>query len=395
VKSAVEIFPHQPSSTDAPDNQRPGERMRQACPGDDPTVVSGARRPPTLQILPKPLFLEELRRERIRSDRSQAPLSLVILQLAPEPAFQGNDLNVVLRLLRAGLRESDSVSFLQHRELALLLPRTDETATQIVMDRIFRDNAGAIASIAGATYPDKLFQNLDLVEKQGLYIESTLWTSVPETKPIQSVLKRGLDIFGAVTGLLLLWPLLLAIMAAIKLTSPGPAVFSQIRLGKDFKPFTFYKFRSMFTNADDKIHRDYLASLIAGNPEAGDPDTDGTKFYKLKADSRVTPLGRFLRKTSLDELPQLFNVLRGDMSLVGPRPPIPYETGNYRAWHLRRISAVKPGLTGLWQVEGRSKTTFDEMVRMDIRYSCDWSILLDLKLLLRTIKVVVEGRGAA
>jgi lipopolysaccharide/colanic/teichoic acid biosynthesis glycosyltransferase len=177
-------------------------------------------------------------------------------------------------------------------------------------------------------------------------------------------------------------------------------VFRQVRLGRGGAPFVFLKFRTMTHGADDAVHRDFIARLIAGAPAgeahrsapADDAATQGS--FKLQDDPRVTRLGRFLRRTSLDELPQLFNVLRGDMSLVGPRPPIPYEARHYRAWHLRRLLQVKPGITGPWQVAGRSQVPFDEMVRMDLRYIARCSLALDLLLLLRTVGVVVSGRGA-
>jgi len=149
------------------------------------------------------------------------------------------------------------------------------------------------------------------------------------------------------------------------------------------------------TNADDRIHREYVASLIKGDLQQINQGDVAKPIYKLKADPRVTPVGRIIRKTSLDELPQFFNVLKGDMSLVGPRPPLPYEVAQYQSWHLRRILDVRPGITGLWQVEGRSKTSFDDMVRLDIRYTRSWSLLLDLKLLFKTVKVVLKRDGAS
>ena len=144
---------------------------------------------------------------------------------------------------------------------------------------------------------------------------------------------------------------------------------------------------------DPKIHQDYVKQLISGKEENQRPDA-GAGVYKIKDDPRVTPVGRFLRKTSLDELPQFFNVLIGEMSLVGPRPPIPYEVEAYDIWHRRRFLEVRPGITGLWQVEGRSTTKFDEMVRLDLRYAKIWSLWLDIKILLRTPGAVFKGNGA-
>jgi lipopolysaccharide/colanic/teichoic acid biosynthesis glycosyltransferase len=150
----------------------------------------------------------------------------------------------------------------------------------------------------------------------------------------------------------------------------------------------------MHFSADDRIHREYVAALIAGDEEANQGGAD-TPLYKLKSDPRVTRVGQFLRKTSLDELPQLFSVLKGDMSLVGPRPPVPYEVEKYQSWHLRRILEVRPGITGLWQVEGRSKISFNDMVRLDLQYIRSCSLSSDLRILLKTVKAVLKRDGAA
>ncbi len=207
-------------------------------------------------------------------------------------------------------------------------------------------------------------------------------------------LKRAIDIIGSALGLVVLSPLLCAISVLIKLTSQGPVLFRQTRLGQHGKEFTFLKFRSMYVNNDASLHQEYVSQLIAGKAKRKQSADGKTSAYKVINDPRVTPLGRVLRKTSLDELPQLFNVLKGEMSLVGPRPPLPYEWACYDVWHLRRIVEVKPGITGLWQVTGRSKTSFDDMVRLDLRYAKRWSLFLDFKILLRTFRVVVSGDGA-
>ena len=206
----------------------------------------------------------------------------------------------------------------------------------------------------------------------------------------QLVLKRALDIVGSSLALLLLSPLFAAIAIAIKLTSRGPVIFRQTRIGQYHREFTFLKFRSMYADNDPSIHRSFVANLIEGGEQ--DPATTGE--FKIKNDPRVTPLGRFLRRSSLDELPQFWNVLRGDMSLVGPRPPVPYEVECYSTWHRRRLLAAKPGLTGLWQVMGRSRVRFDEMVRLDLRYATRWTLWLDLKILAQTPRAVLMARGA-
>jgi exopolysaccharide biosynthesis polyprenyl glycosylphosphotransferase len=209
-----------------------------------------------------------------------------------------------------------------------------------------------------------------------------------------AIAKRVLDVVGAVTALVLFSPIMLATAIAVAMTSRGPVIFRQKRIGKDGAPFVFYKFRSMKADADDSIHRNYVANLIDGKHSEINQGDAGRPVYKMMGDPRITPVGRFIRKTSIDELPQLFNVLKGEMSLVGPRPPLLYEAEKYQSWHLRRILRVRPGITGLWQVEGRSSTSFDDMVRLDLRYIRSQSIWQDLKILLMTVKAVLTRHGA-
>ena len=216
---------------------------------------------------------------------------------------------------------------------------------------------------------------------------------------LRTALKRAMDMGGSITILFLFSPFLLLIAAAIKLTSKGPVLFTQKRVGQYGKPFTFLKFRSMVVNNDENIHKEYVKQLITSQKSytekvnGGAIGTGEKKIYKIERDPRVTAIGRFIRKTSLDEFPQFINVLKGDMSLVGPRPPIPYELECYDTWHKRRILEMKPGITGIWQVSGRSTTTFDEMVRLDLHYTRNWSLWLDLKLLFLTPWVILTGRG--
>ena len=218
------------------------------------------------------------------------------------------------------------------------------------------------------------------------------------------LVKRVMDIVGSIVGLILFTPFFLVIPVLVKLSSPGPVLYRQERVGLYGKRFGFLKFRTMYVNNDARVHQEYIKKLIAGKAEdgngtaGGNGDREGASangpVFKIQNDSRITRIGHVLRKTSLDELPQFINVLLGDMSLVGPRPPIPYEVQNYDHWHLTRILEVKPGITGLWQVMGRSTTTFDEMVRLDIRYSREWTLWLDIKILCKTPWVVIRGKGA-
>jgi lipopolysaccharide/colanic/teichoic acid biosynthesis glycosyltransferase len=200
-----------------------------------------------------------------------------------------------------------------------------------------------------------------------------------------------LDVVFAGIGLLLTAPLFLVLAILIKRSSPGPVLFVQERLGQDGRAFRFYKFRTMRHNSDDAIHRQFAAMFINGD-NRGTRLTKRGKVYKLADDPRITPVGHWLRKTSLDELPQLLNILKGEMSLVGPRPPIAYELEHYQPWHRERLK-VTPGLTGLWQVSGRSNVPFDEMVKLDIHYINSWSLMGDLRILLKTFPVVFHGIG--
>jgi lipopolysaccharide/colanic/teichoic acid biosynthesis glycosyltransferase len=197
---------------------------------------------------------------------------------------------------------------------------------------------------------------------------------------------------GSAVLLLLLVPVFLLVAVLVKLTSPGPVFFRQTRVGQGGRHFTMLKFRTMRVDAGEALHHEFATQFIRSS---ADMCRDGCAVFKITNDPRVTPVGRFLRESSLDELPQFWNVLRGDMSLVGPRPPLPYEVEHYRAWHWHRVLHAKPGLTGLWQVVGRSRTTFDEMVRLDLRYARTCSLRTDLGILLATPAAVVSRRGAA
>jgi len=176
---------------------------------------------------------------------------------------------------------------------------------------------------------------------------------------------------------------------AIKFPSRGPVTFRQERVGQNGRIFHCHKFRSMYMENDPKYHRQFAREWIYDS-EGSKQEDRGTIVHKLTADPRITPVGRVLRQFSIDELPQIFNVLKGEMSMVGPRPPLPYEVSLYRNWHLRRLD-VMPGITGLWQVSGRNLLSFEEMVRLDLQYIENWSVWLELKILLKTVWVVLRG----
>jgi len=226
-------------------------------------------------------------------------------------------------------------------------------------------------------------------------------------RPYYFFFKRVFDVGVALLALLLLWPLLAVIAMLVKLDSPGSAIFAQERVGVRLRRFqgkvywervmfTCYKFRSMHINADQNLHRKFVEAYIAGDDArmaSIQPDKKEGPKYKLNGDPRITRVGHFLRKTSLDELPQIWNVLKGDMSWVGPRPAILYEVERYSAWHLRRLEAMQ-GMTGLWQVKGRGELGFDDMVRLDVEYVENQSFGLDLKIIFGTVPAVLLKRGA-
>lgn len=217
---------------------------------------------------------------------------------------------------------------------------------------------------------------------------------VKEKKKLSLLTKRVMDVIGASLAVSTLSPVFLLVAVIIKLTSKGPIFFRQERVGQFGSRFVFIKFRSMYVSTDAAIHKEYVRKFIVGKANSAAQEGSKKGVYKITNDPRVTWIGRLLRRTSLDEIPQFWNVLKGEMSLVGPRPPIPYEIEAYDIWHRRRLLESKPGITGLWQVHGRSKTTFDEMVRLDLQYSRMWSPMLDVKILLQTPRAVFSGDGA-
>jgi lipopolysaccharide/colanic/teichoic acid biosynthesis glycosyltransferase len=228
------------------------------------------------------------------------------------------------------------------------------------------------------------------MEAHGLTHQETT-VQVSDQPRAVSILRRSFDILVAGALILLLGPILIGVALAVRIDSRGPALFRQRRVGYREREFTLFKFRSMRVDADPKGHQEYVTALIKGERTA--PDGGRENLYKLAVDNRITPVGRWIRRWSLDELPQLFNVVRGDMTLVGPRPAIPYEVAEYPSWFRDRF-AVKPGLTGYWQVSGRSERTYEEMVRLDIEYAERRSIGLDLLILLKTPWVVLSRKGA-
>ena len=345
-------------------------------------------------LLTRSEFLSRLRIEKRRVDRSKAPISVALFHFDEAGAMRDRSMWEFLVTLQKSTRETDMRGFVQPNVIGLILPDTDEKGVRNCVKKIFNGEDEIPCSVVTGTYPDDLFRKL-LAEKDedGSFFPLDVDEAL-RAGGFEKALKRGLDVSGALIALLLASPVMATTSLLVKLSSPGPAIFKQTRLGENGKRFSFYKFRSMYWNTDDRIHREYVANLIKGEHERVNQGDDEKPLYKIKEDPRVTPVGRVIRKLSIDELPQLYNVLKGEMSLVGPRPPLPYEVEKYDSWHLRRILEVKPGITGLWQVDGRSRTSFDDMVRLDLRYARNWSVWLDIKILLKTVRALLRPKGA-
>ena len=341
-------------------------------------------------------FLLQLQREKRRAERSKAALSIVLYRIDVTRDDADVHASRLVEVLYRVKRETDILGYVGGDLVAVLFPDTGKQGAEAFVQKVqaHPDAAGLPFVPVSATYPDAAFDAFVDGHGGAPEVLSLLFADHPRAPRVGYPLKRVLDLTGALVALVLLSPLMLGVAIAVALTSPGNVIFRQVRLGKGGEPFVFYKFRSMRTDADDGIHREFVANLIRGEPEQASGSKAPRTMYKLTSDPRVTRIGKFIRRTSIDELPQLFNVLKGDMSLAGPRPPIPYEAASYQAWHLRRILSVRPGITGLWQVEGRSRVSFDEMVRMDLRYIRRCSLGLDLRILLKTVLVVLRCEGA-
>jgi exopolysaccharide biosynthesis polyprenyl glycosylphosphotransferase len=347
-----------------------------------------------MNLLPRSHFLNRLWIEKRRVDRSKASLSIALFYFKQEAIDNKEPTREFIASILRNTRKTDIKGWVDNDVIGLILPDTDVRGVQKYVEKIRNGNGGLNISVVTGTYPDDLFQKLLADEPSQPDLFPINIDESQEPRKIELALKRAVDILGAIVGLILFSPIMLVTSLAIKLTSRGPLIFTQNRFGKKGIRFPFYKFRSMLWNTDDQIHREYITNLIKGDLEKINQGDGETPLYKMKSDPRVTPIGKIIRKASIDELPQFFNVLKGEMSLVGPRPPIPYEVEKYEPWHLRRILEVKPGITGLWQVDGRSSTSFDDMVRMDLRYVQSWSLWLDIKILLKTVRAVIRPNGA-
>lgn len=356
-------------------------------------------------ILPEHLFLEMLCLERKRAERSRKRFFLMLLDTgdSEKPGRKSRLLEGVIKAADGARRDTDPAGwYKQNSVLGIIFTEPgslDDAATsEKLLNKIHTSLAERLSleDLRRVQVTAHIFPHGTDVRMPGNAVNSTFYPDIlgsHDSNKLSQMLKRVMDVLGSAAALLILLPLCLLIAVAIKLTSKGPVFFQQERLGRFGTKFQCLKFRSMDAGNDPKIHQEFVRSVIAGwhkgNTAAGEK-----AVYKMTDDPRVTPIGRILRRTSLDELPQFINVLKGDMSLVGPRPPLAYEFQEYDFWHRRRVMEAKPGITGLWQVRGRSRVRFDDMVRLDLQYARGWSLWLDIQILAQTPRAVVFGDGA-
>jgi lipopolysaccharide/colanic/teichoic acid biosynthesis glycosyltransferase len=373
-----------------------GSQIQSPCKSEERSVPEAKTSASDMELIPARTFRRMLCQERKRSERSRKCFILMLVRTKSAAQADSSALQRVAGHLVAVIRETDILGWFE---------------TGISAGVIFNELGSADLSTAVESIESKALAAVKTVGKSAFDIsfyafpECLLNNSAPGPeiypdlfevdgkKKISLRIKRAIDVIGSTLALIFLSPILAVLALIIKLTSPGPVFFRQERLGHFQAPFVFLKFRSMYVATGEEIHKEYVKNFIAGRAE---PRSAGGRksVYKITNDPRVTWIGKLMRRTSLDELPQFWNVFRGEMSLVGPRPPIRYEIEAYDIWHRRRLLEAKPGITGLWQVHGRSRTTFDEMVRLDLQYSKTCSPLSDLRILLQTPRAVFSGDGA-
>jgi exopolysaccharide biosynthesis polyprenyl glycosylphosphotransferase len=356
------------------------------------------------EMLAEESFVKQLALERKRAERSGRSFVLMLLDLNRLLRKGSSDEAVgrIISVLAHAIRETDIRGWYAESVIGVIFTEIGASDETPVAHALLSKVTAALCRTLTIEDMNEISLSFQIYpedwdgEGPGNPSSSSLYPDLVrhmERRKASYILKRSIDVVGSLAALVVSLPLFLIIAIAIKLTSRGPVFFQQARLGQYGKKFTFFKFRSMYFATNHTIHEQYVKDLIAGTLAVKEQN-DRKAVYKMTNDPRVTPVGKFLRRTSLDEFPQFFNVLRGEMSLVGPRPPLPYEFERYVVWHKRRLLAVKPGITGLWQVEGRSKVPFDEMVRMDLEYAKTWSLWVDIKILVRTPLALLNSDGA-
>ena len=347
-------------------------------------------------------FNQRLSYERRRVERSGKPLLLVLLNIEKlqAPKSMRSVIERIGLVLVSCTRETDLKGWYEEGAvIGVLLTELSRIDKDLVEGKIQKSLSEWLdpeelskVEITFHVFPEDMSD-----PKSGPHPNLKLYPEIAKrdlSKRFYFFMKRLMDVAGSVLALVILSPLFGVISILIKLTSEGPVVFRQERIGLHGNRIVFLKFRTMYVGNDSKVHEKYIESFINGSNGSGNGNKAGNGIYKIQNDRRVTFVGKILRKTSLDELPQFVNVLKGEMSLIGPRPPIPYELEKYDVWHRRRVLEVKPGISGLWQVKGRSTANFDEMVRLDLQYASEQSLWLDIKILLRTPWAVLSCRGA-
>jgi exopolysaccharide biosynthesis polyprenyl glycosylphosphotransferase len=379
-------------------------RRSLAASGDGP-FVREAESSEEREILSQKAFHRVISNERMRTERSRKPFLLMLLDMGDHLPVEANGrhLGTLVAALSTSTRQTDvagwyetdrtvGVMFIEicREERQTIISTMITRVSEILREHLSQEQFNRV-SFSFHVFPDDWDKDSSNPSNPVFYPDLS---KQADKRRGSGTMKRAIDIVGSIMALAFFSPVFLLIAVAVKASSRGPVLFCQKRIGQSGEPFLFFKFRSMYVGNDASAHREYTKKLISGNAERHQSNGNGDGVFKMTRDPRITRIGSFLRRTSLDELPQFYNVLKGDMSLVGPRPPIPYEVENYDVWHRRRLLEVKPGITGLWQVSGRSRVTFDEMVRLDLRYARTWSPWMDVKILLRTPLAVFMGEGA-
>lgn len=339
-------------------------------------------------------FRRELDREKHRTDRSESPFTLMLFGFEPEPGIPGKingELKELASVVQRVTRASDCKGWFLNGDkfqVGVLMPDTKPEESAHLYNRVRDGLRPALKNKFNVTttvytYPAHLESSSGY---RGLSLEGNDSTgSIVFSKPVEQIpmWKRSLDVIGALMAIILLSPIWIMISLFIKLVSPGPVFFKQKRVGMDGKYFMMIKFRTMSVKVDPDAHRRYVETLIRS-----DSGNNDKPMVKLENRPEIIPGGKIIRSLCLDEIPQLLNVLKGEMSLVGPRPAMEYEVQQYADWHHKRLNAL-PGMTGLWQVSGKNRLTFNEMVRLDIRYTRQMSLNNDLKILVKTIPAIM------
>ena len=346
-----------------------------------------------LGVLSEKLFRDALVRERKRADRYEEAFALVLIY-ADRRDSRPSRWERLLATLSQDMFNADLIGWFAEGAVLGFIRALDDRgpADAVAVSAAMQQELVRCLMPADA---DFCSIRLEIYSPRNEAIPPVI-VSGPAQRPgvrelASDTAKRILDLAGSAAFLIAFSPVFLLVAAAVKLTSQGPVFFRQQRIGEAGRPFLMLKFRTMQVNADPAIHQQYVENFITSS---GTSEPRANVVFKIVNDPRVTSVGHFLRRSSLDEFPQFWNVLKGEMSLVGPRPPLPYEVARYKGWHKRRLLEAKPGITGLWQVTGRSRTTFDEMVRLDLRYAQTCSIWTDVKILLATPRAVLTGKGA-